>query len=61
VHGVEGLSVRDASLMPDLVSAAHINACVLMMAEKRANLIPDGRSLATTGHKSSSPNRKPTA
>jgi 4-pyridoxate dehydrogenase len=32
VHGIE------ASAMPDLVSA-HINACVLMMAEKGTDLI----------------------
>ena len=41
VHGLEGLRVVDASIMPDLVSAP-INPAVLMIGERIADLVRKG-------------------
>ena len=38
IHGIEGLRVADASIMPTIMNA-NPNAAVIMIAEKGANLI----------------------
>ena len=42
VHGLEGLRVVDASVMPDIVRA-NTNATVIMMSERAADFIREGR------------------
>jgi choline dehydrogenase len=41
VHGVDGLRVADASVMPDIVSA-NTNACTMMIGWRAADLIAGG-------------------
>ena len=40
VHGLDGLRVIDASVMPAMISA-NLNAAVMMIAEKGADLVLD--------------------
>jgi choline dehydrogenase len=42
VHGLTGLRVIDASIMPTMVSG-NINAAVLMIGEKGAELVTEAR------------------
>ena len=42
VYGVDGLRIGDASIMPDCVRA-NINVTVMVVAEKIADFIKDGK------------------
>ena len=45
VHGVDGLRVIDASIIPAIISA-NLNAATLMIAEKAADAVRDRKPLA---------------
>jgi choline dehydrogenase len=42
VHGMEGLCVVDASVMPDVIRA-NTNATTMMIAERVADWVKEGR------------------
>ena len=52
VHGLEGLRIADASVMPDMISA-NPNAATLMIGEKAADLVlgrPPPRLVSASGY-----------